>query len=133
MSNFHPFLNHLSSLKTDDSLYGNSDLVCFSHLCWDLIDQHPKDLLTQYAKQRRVFFIEEPVIEFTDSWHLDVSERADGIWVVVPHLLDWVIDELRVAMHQSLMNELFEQYAIANPILWRYTPAALSSSGLMAK
>ena len=32
---------------------------------------------------------------------------------------------MRLAMHQSLMNELFEQFAIANPILWYYTPAAL--------
>jgi hypothetical protein len=45
---------------------------------------------------------------------------------VVPHLPDWVCDELMASMHQSLMDELFEEYAIINPIFWYYTLAALA-------
>jgi len=66
------------------------------------------------------------VIEFIDSWWLEISQRECGVWVVVPHLPDFVSDELATAMQQSLMNELFEDHAIANPILWYYTPAALT-------
>ncbi|MEP0891691.1 glycosyltransferase family 1 protein [Leptolyngbya sp. FACHB-16] len=126
MSQFSPsMLSHPSFLKTEDVLYGNSDLVCLSHLRWDFVYQRPQHLLSRCAQKRRVFFVEEPVVEFTDSWWIEVNEREPGVWVVVPHLLDWVTDELRTAMHQSLMNELFEQFAIANPILWYYTPSAL--------
>jgi UDP-galactopyranose mutase len=86
----------------------NSDLVCFSHLRWDFVYQRPQHLLNCCAQQRRVFFIEEPVVECIDSWWLDISQRDCGVWVVVPHLPDWVSDELTTAMQQSLMDELFE-------------------------
>lgn len=118
-------VDHLSSFGTEASSRG-FDLVCLSHLRWDSVYQRPQHLLSRCVQKRRVFFIEEPIIEFIDSWWLEISQRECGVWVVVPHLPDWVSDELVAAMHQSLINELFEQYAIANPILWYYTPAALS-------
>jgi UDP-galactopyranose mutase len=112
--------------ETEDFLTRLPDLVCLSHRRWDAIYQRPQHLLSCFAQKQRVFFIEEPVLEFTDSWWLEVSERECGVSVVVPHLPSWVSEDLVTAMHQSLMDELFEQYAIANPILWYYTPAALS-------
>ncbi len=38
-----------------------NDLVCFSHLRWDFVYQRPQHLMSRFAKQFRVFFIEEPV------------------------------------------------------------------------
>ena len=37
------------------------DLVCLSHLRWGFVYQRPQHLLSRFAKQQRVFFIEEPV------------------------------------------------------------------------
>jgi UDP-galactopyranose mutase len=118
--------NQPSFLEAEGFLPGGTDLVCLSHLRWDFVYQRPQHLLSRCAQKRRVFFIEEPVVEFVDSWWLEVSQRECGVWVVVPHLLDWVSDELKNVMCQSLINGLFEKYAIDNPILWYYTPKALS-------
>lgn len=115
---FHSDLNPVSSR--------NSDLVCLSHLRWNFVYQRPQHLLSRCAQERRVFFIEEPVTEFIDSWWLEMNQQECGVWVGVPHLPNWVNDELVAAMHQSLIDELFEQYAIVDPVLWYYTPAALT-------
>ena len=37
------------------------DLLCFSHLRWDFVFQRPQHLMTRFARERRVFYIEEPV------------------------------------------------------------------------
>jgi UDP-galactopyranose mutase len=121
-----PSTQYSSLARIGRFLANDSDLVCLSHLRWDFVYQRPQHLLSRCAQSRRVFFIEEPVVEFVDAWWLDVSQRECGVWVVVPHLPDWVGDTLRATMHESLINELFEDHAIANPILWYYTPAALS-------
>ena len=41
------------------------DLVCFSHLRWDFVFQRPQHVLTRFARERRVFYIEEPI--YADS------------------------------------------------------------------
>ena len=38
------------------------DLICFSHLRWNFVYQRPQHLLSRFAKQRRVFYIEEPIL-----------------------------------------------------------------------
>src|SRR5688572_9633549 len=50
------------------------DLVCFSHLRWDFVYQRPQHLLTRCARDRRVFFVEEPIFG-NGSMRLDVQER----------------------------------------------------------
>lgn len=116
----------IPSSPSTEALSKGSDLICLSHLRWDFVYQRPQHLLSRCVQQRRVFFVEEPIVEFIASWWLEISQRECGVWVVVPHLPDWVNDKLMAAMHQSLMDELFQEYAIVNPILWYYTPAALS-------
>ena len=39
------------------------DLVCFSHLRWDFVYQRPNHLMARAARDRRVFFVEEPRLE----------------------------------------------------------------------
>ncbi|MBW4419952.1 MAG: glycosyltransferase family 1 protein [Myxacorys californica WJT36-NPBG1] len=112
-----------ASLKT---LKNTSDLVCFSHLRWDFVYQRPQHLLTRCTQERRTFFIEEPVFESSASWWLEVSRRECGVWVGVPHLPHGMSEEMLAAMQQSLVDELFTEFAIANPMLWYYNPLALS-------
>ena len=37
------------------------DLVCLSHLRWDFVYQRPQHLMSRFAGDRRVFFVEEPI------------------------------------------------------------------------
>jgi UDP-galactopyranose mutase len=105
---------------------GEFDLVCLSHLRWDFVYQRPQHLLDRCAKQRRVFFIEEPI--FGDGpVRLDVSQREGGVFVVVPHLpTGEIADVTRDAVLQGLIDSLFEKYAVDRYVLWYYTPMAMA-------
>ena len=121
------------------------DLVCFSHLRWDFVYQRPQHLLSRCAQLRRVFFFEEPV--FIDGpARLDISQRADQLFVVTPLLplhfstLTQVADRLHMQpvdetkrqevdiLQRKLVNDLFASYTIEAYVLWYYTPMSLSFS-----
>ncbi|HEY0323901.1 MAG TPA: glycosyltransferase family 1 protein [Pyrinomonadaceae bacterium] len=107
---------------------GVPDLVCLSHLRWDFVYQRPQHLLTRFAKQQRVFFIEEPI--FTkEPMRLDVSQRDCGVYVVVPHLPEKIqgtkaLEELQ----REMIDLLFADYKIISYLLWYYTPMAMPST-----
>jgi ribonuclease BN (tRNA processing enzyme) len=42
------------------------DLICLSHLRWNFVFQRPQHLMSRFAADRRVFFIEEPVFDCTE-------------------------------------------------------------------
>jgi len=102
-----------------------ADLVCLSHLRWDFVYQRPQHLLSRCAKQRRVFFVEEPIFGQGAS-RLDVSQREDGVYVVVPHLPEGLSNEVAVeAIQQAMIDRLFAEHQIRDYVLWYYTPMAL--------
>ena len=104
----------------------NPDLVCISHLRWDFVYQRPQHLLTRAAKDRRVFFVEEPIFD-NGSMRLEMNERAGGVVVVVPHLPHGLRSE--VATHvvlRDMVDRLFALQDIRLFIAWYYTPMALT-------
>jgi UDP-galactopyranose mutase len=111
---------------TSGGVAGNFDLVCLSHLRWDFVYQRPQHLLNRCGKQRRVFFIEEPIFD-DGPMRLDVSAREDNVYVVVPYLpTGEITDVTRDAVLQGLIDSLFEKYAIDRYVLWYYTPMAMA-------
>src|SRR5215212_7524361 len=111
-----------STVASDDS----ADLVCFSHLRWDFVFQRPQHLLTRCAKDRRVFFIEEPVYG-NGSMRLDVREEEGGVHVVVPQLPDGLRSEIAInAVMKEMTRQLFMDHDINEYVFWYYTPMALS-------
>jgi UDP-galactopyranose mutase len=107
------------------SLPDAPDMVCLSHLRWDFVYQRPQHLFSRCAKERRVFFIEEPIFD-DGPIRMDVSQREDGLHVVVPHLTHETPDVARDAVLQGLIDRLFKDYRIREHILWYYTPMAMS-------
>jgi UDP-galactopyranose mutase len=101
------------------------DLVCLSHLRWDFVYQRPQHLLGRCAKQRRVFFVEEPI--FGDGpLRLDVSMREEGVYVVVPHIPQGMSSEADVdAVQVKLIDQLFAEQQIKDFVFWFYTPMAV--------
>jgi len=103
-----------------------TDLVCFSHLRWDFVFQRPQHLLSRCAKERRVFFVEEPVFG-NSSMRLDVREADQGVHVVVPHLPDGLRSEIAInAVMKEMTRQLFLDHNINEYVFWYYTPMALS-------
>jgi UDP-galactopyranose mutase len=102
------------------------DLVCFSHLRWDFVFQRPQHLLTRSARDRRVFFVEEPVFD-QGSMRLHVAERENGVQVVVPHLPQGLRSEIATAaMMKDMIRRLFLENGIREYVFWYYTPMALT-------
>ncbi len=103
----------------------DSDLIVFCHLRWDFVFQRPQHLMSHFAQNRRVYFFEEPQYSKLDFSYLHVSERNDGLRVVVPYLPkntkpESLNDELAV-----LVDELIEDECITQYTAWYYTPMAL--------
>jgi UDP-galactopyranose mutase len=102
------------------------DLVCFSHLRWNFVYQRPQHLLTRCARDRRVFFVEEPVFG-NGSMRLDVQEGDEHVRVVVPHLPSGLRSEVATtAVLKEMVRRLFLEQGIREYVFWYYTPMALS-------
>jgi UDP-galactopyranose mutase len=116
----------LTDNSTETPEIPNYDLVCLSHLRWDFVYQRPQHLLSRFARERRVFFVEEPI--FTDEpSRLDMSAREDNLFVVVPHLNHAEAGERSAEnLIREQLDEMFDERAIKDFILWYYTPMAVS-------
>jgi UDP-galactopyranose mutase len=104
-----------------------ADMVCLSHLPWDSALERPYQVMRRFGRDRRVFFVEDPVIAGADVRLLTrVPER--NLHVV----------SLRVPATMSNQDVLYAQrHAVAciaksasidRPLLWVYSPSALPAA-----
>jgi glycosyltransferase involved in cell wall biosynthesis len=103
------------------------DLVCLSHLRWDFVYQRPQHLLSRCARERRVFFVEEPIYD-EGPLRLEVGPRAENLWVATPHLPHGLAHTEAEAAQQQLLDALLAEKQVGQFILWYYTPMALGFS-----
>jgi glycosyltransferase involved in cell wall biosynthesis len=102
------------------------EIVCLSLLQWDFAGQRAQRLMSRSARERRVFFVEEPVFGATVPG-LDIRRNDCGVFVVTPHLCEGSDDAEAPATEQALLlDELFLEYEVCDYILWYYTPTALA-------
>ena len=105
---------------------GACDLLCFSHLRWNFVFQRPQHLMSRCAKERRVFFVEEPVFD-APAPRVTIDD-SDGVQVVVPHLPER--DEAQAAaMLRHLLDALLQRFAIRHYAAWFYTPMVVPWTG----
>lgn len=104
-------------------------LVCFSHLRWNFVFQRPQHLMTRFATQFPVFFIEEPIFDSNhDEGHLEISTPQENLSVVIPHLPAGRSEEKVTALQKELLNKLFIEKQVINYFFWYYTPMSLAIS-----
>jgi hypothetical protein len=118
--------------------YSQPDLVCMCHLRWDFVFQRPQHLMSRFARERRVFFVEEPVFykpegDGQDTIELTIRSSGKNVEVITPR----VSESLRGATARpdapgaeySLISELlhdhFERRGVQRPVAWFYSPMAL--------
>jgi UDP-galactopyranose mutase len=100
------------------------DVLCFSHLRWDFVYQRPNHLMARAARDRRVFFVEEPRLTSGSATSWSFAERA-GVIVSTPNLPEQLDDAGRDRVLAALMDDLIGLHGINVPVLWYYTPMAL--------
>ncbi|HEU5077056.1 MAG TPA: glycosyltransferase [Polyangiaceae bacterium] len=107
-------------------------LVCLCHLRWAFTFQRPNHLMVRFARERPVYYVEEPVFETHDGFesgpHLRTREVMPNLWVCTPHLPAPPEAQARVNPEETVAD-LLERFAadrgIEQPALWYYTPMAL--------
>ena len=103
------------------------DVICLSHLRWNFVFQRPQHLMTRCARDHRVFFVEEPVFDGVAGPQLQV-EKSGRVTVVVPRLPAGLGDHDRDTAQRRLLDQLLQQEAITDYVVWYYTPLALAFS-----
>jgi UDP-galactopyranose mutase len=104
-------------------LLAPADVMCFSHLGWDLVFQRPNHLMSHAARDRRVYYVEEP--QPADRPALAMRVREGGVVVVTPQLPPEVVGAARERVLRLLIDSLVRTERIERLQLWYYTPLAL--------
>ena len=102
------------------------DLVVFSHLRWDFVYQRPQHLLSRVARDRRVFFVEEP-FHATEPASMTASSPCAGVTVLRPHTpvaAAGFVDE-QLSVIEPMLREAFHAHGVQRAVAWFYTPMAL--------
>jgi len=117
------FLNYLNNKEGSKTIAFNSildtisgeqnyDMIVFCHLRWDFVYQRPQHIISRFAKDLKVLFVEEP---------LPKSEKGNTLKIINSnlHVLQPNIDDIR-----DLPQILSDIIGIdANPIAWFYSPS----------
>ncbi|HVF30042.1 MAG TPA: glycosyltransferase family 1 protein [Pyrinomonadaceae bacterium] len=101
------------------------DVVCFSHLRWDFVYQRPQHLLSRFARNHDVWFIEEPIYGEGEP-RLQVTQKADRLWSVVPHIALETSETEQVV--RNLITEFLTEHRVEKFVSWYYTPMMLDLS-----
>lgn len=105
-----------------------NDLIAFSQTRWGFVYQRTQQLLSRYAKHRRVFFIEEPI--FTDT--KQVSYRKVfvefGVEVIKPVLPNDLSHSETVEAMKRVVDDLIEDEFIINFSTWYDFATAIEHS-----
>ena len=106
------------------------DLICFSHLRWDFVTQRPQHLLRRAARNRRVFYWEEPMWHAPDATSssltsVEIQREGESIWILKPHLAYGQDPDLA---QRQLLDTFLNEHSIDEHVRWYYTPMALSFS-----
>lgn len=101
-----------------------NDLICLSHLRWNFVWQRPQHLMSRFACERRVYFVEEPHRDDGPA-RLSVQRQPDGVVVVAPHVPGHCSASECDRLTAMLLDQYFATQDIVSPVLWYYTPMAL--------
>jgi UDP-galactopyranose mutase len=111
-------------------------ILTFSHLRWDFVYQRPQHLLSRFAKDRRVIFIEEPLVVSRGPARWEKLRPAENVTVCRPHspvAREGYHDE-QIPVLGDLLQRLLREERLADYIAWFYTPMALPlAQGLQPK
>lgn len=102
-------------------------LVVFSHLRWDFVYQRPQHLLERLARDRRVFFIQEPEYDHEHEPYLQMSSPAPGVTVCRPHThcQNYGFNDDQLPLLAEFVHNLIEHESLTDYVVWLYTPMAL--------
>ncbi|MFN7132106.1 MAG: glycosyltransferase family 1 protein, partial [Myxococcales bacterium] len=106
-------------------------LVCLSHLRWNFVFQRPQHLMSRFARERPVFFFEEPVFGEGPA-RLEVERSREGVLVATPHLPKGLSAGAVNEAQRQMLTTLLADHDVRQYVAWYYTPMALRFSDHLA-
>ena len=107
------------------------DLICFSHLRWDLVFRRPQHLMSRFAREGRVLFIEEPLRDDVMTAELRSQRVLEGVTVATPILPRELRSEDEFTAQSRVLAPVLQE--VRRPyVLWYYTPMALPLGAYLA-
>lgn len=100
------------------------DIICYCHLRWNFVYQRPQHLMSRFAKNGRVFIIEEPLFDAEKSF-LEKVAKSDNLQIIVPHLPEGLSEHEIISEQQLLLSTWFPATGIDDYIAWYYTAMSL--------
>src|SRR3954447_18738121 len=102
-------------------------LFVFCHLRWNFVFQRPQHLMTRLARQRPIYFIEEPIYDDRSRGHWVHEDVGENIRVCRPHtpVKEHGFHEAQWPFLGPMIGELASQAGWARYGVWFYTPLAL--------
>lgn len=102
-------------------------LITFSHLRWNFVYQRPQHLLSRIARNRQVWFIEEPVRDPDSPPHWEKTSPDRNLLVLRPHtpVSTPGYSAAQMPHLKRLLRELLHDEKIGRHDAWFYTPMAL--------
>ena len=104
-------------------------LVCFSHLRWHFVYQRPQHLMSRFARDWQVLYVEEPIYDAQNACWLEIKDEPEGVQVWVPHLVAGVNAKQADHEQRSLLDQHLGPRQFEDLTLWYYTPMSLGFSG----
>lgn len=94
-------------------------IVCFSHLRWNFVYQRPQHLLTRFAKENTVYFIEEPIFHENEDQY--IINQQNEIIVITPQLHNNTEGDI-IQRQRKLLKQFIQTENISTYIFWYYSP-----------
>ncbi len=115
--------------------YDVSDLICISHLRWDVMQQQPQYLPSRLSRQRRILFVERPICDVSAAEPRLEIEKVELTGLPQVTVVRLVVSEacFREIAHddaeiQPIYAQMLADYVKAERyrdiILWLYDSAA---------
>jgi UDP-galactopyranose mutase len=103
-------------------------LLCFSHLRWNFVYQRPQHLMTRFAADHDVIYVEEAVRTDNEESVLSLETPAAGVTVLVPQLGRDAADTPDARI-RALLDAHLASRDLRGMVVWYYTPMSLAHGG----
>src|SRR5688572_30583152 len=91
------------------------DLICFSHLRWNFVFQRPQHLLSRFARQGRVYFIEDAFFDAApgESYYQVTNNPLLQLWIIEPHIEPGLTEFALAAVQRNLLDNFMSGQQIS--------------------
>ncbi len=101
------------------------DVVCLSHLPWTFALERPHQVMRRFARDRHVFFVEEPMVEGADLRTV-MRTVEPNVHVVSLHVPEGTSATDIEAAHRRCVASLTSR--ADRPLLWVYAPSSMPAA-----